>query len=210
MSFFHDAAAGAAGLCKRIFSGKTLEAAREGVDILEAASVNRDHASIGASRPEHLKVIFAIAAGCAVAGVAVPMLGTGLGVSAASVALMQGAWFLGYRGLRVLMPYDPERVSDLRASGGIKNRVHNTLDYLEAVSLNRAHPWTAASPRGEFTAVAAMGAAGIGIGVALTAGTVGLPALAGVAITEAGKFAAYRAFRIMVPYGQPPAPDVAG
>lgn len=200
---FRKAASAIADACKSVLKSKTVkpaaDAVRGGIDILEAAGLNKDHKHLPASSHRHLVPIFASAAALAVVGVAVPVLGTGLTVSLVGLGALEAAKLLVYRGLRVTMPYDPNNLVHPRGVG-LKSTVHGALDFFEAVSLNKPHPWMDASRRSAAGKTFAMAAVGIGIGVALTAGTVGLPALAGVAITEAGKFAAYRGYRTLVPF----------
>jgi len=204
MSIFRKAASAIADACKSVFPSKkhvepATQAVKDGIDVLEAASLNKDHKHIPASSRRHLVPIFASAVALAAVGVAVPVLGTGITVSLVSIGALEAAKLLAYRGLRVTMPYDPNNL--VHPSGlGLKNAVHGALDFFEAVSLNKPHPWMGSSRRSEAGKTFGVAALGIGIGMALTGGTVGWPALAGVVITEAGKFAAYRGYRTLVPF----------
>ncbi len=200
MSLF-DKAAAAAGAIKSVFTqknaksaaGRAKETAKAGIDILEAASVNREHPHIPASHPGHLKYIFGAAAVLGFIGVVVPVASTGLTVSAIGIVAMEGAKFLAYRGLRVTMPYGPQ-------NGAPQSFGRKLLDFYEAATLNRSHAWMNPTERSGVGSTFTMAGAGLIVGVALTASTVGLPALAGVLFTEFGKMAAYRGYRVLVPY----------
>lgn len=208
MSIFAKAAKAAQSLYSSIFCPKktksvfedTTRLVKDGIDVMEAASLNKDHRLLPATDQKDLKRVFALAAACAGAGIVAPMIGTGLLVSGGSIALLEGAKLLAYRGLRVMMPFDAQRMANPVPATSFKERAHNVLDFLEAVSLNQNHPWAKASDKSAFNKNFLIAAGGIGVGMFLTGATVGLPALAGVALTEVGKFAAYRGYRILVPY----------
>jgi hypothetical protein len=208
MTILKQAAQAAQSLYASIFCPKktkevfdeTARVVKDGIDVMEAASLNKDHKLLPASERKHLKHVFALAAACAGAGIIAPVVGTGVMVSLGSIALLECAKLLAYRGLRVIMPFDAKRMENPVPPTSFKDRAHNVLDFLEAVGLNQNHPWAKASDKTAFGKNFLIASGGIGIGMILTGATVGLPALAGVALTEVGKFAAYRGYRIMVPY----------
>lgn len=170
-------------------------AAKKGIDLMEAAGANRDHAQLPKSHRGHLKTIFGAAAACAIVGAILPIATTGI-PALIGVGLLEAGKLMAYRGVRVLYPY-----SDKPLPAGEQLPLwRRALDFTEAAGINRDHPSLGASTSKDMPKLFGIAAVGIAGGLALTTGTVGVPALIGLAALEAGKFAAYRGYRVWHPY----------
>ena len=172
-------------------AGKTAQA---GIDLMEAASVNRDHPLLPSSRPEHLRAIFSTAAGLLAAGVIIPTVTTGV-VAGVGMTLLSASKMVAYRGFRVMWPYDPNHSTRFA-----DNPVRAAVDLFEATSLNLPHPLIGQATPKNLPKLFGGAAAGLGVGLTLGIGSVGLPAAVGVATYMAGSFAAFRAYRVIFPY----------